>query len=71
MGEKRPDLHDLSLFDRAEMALREAVAEVIQDHRRTGDPLVTWRDGKVVLVPPDQVTPPTLTPAPSCGEDPS
>jgi hypothetical protein len=60
MSETKPDLRDLPLFVRAEMALREAVAEVIEDHRRTGDPLVYWRDGKVVLVPADQVTPPDL-----------
>jgi hypothetical protein len=60
MGKAKRRLLDLPLFVRAEMALREAVAEVIEDHRRTGDPLVTWRDGKVVLIPPDQVTPPKV-----------
>ena len=62
MAKLPPRLRDLPLFVRAEMALREAVAEVIEDHRRTGDPLVTWRDGKVVLVPADQVTPPRIDP---------
>ena len=36
---------------KAEKALKEAVAEVIEDHRRSGDPLAIWRDGKVVWVP--------------------
>ncbi len=62
MSEPGRDLLDLPLFVRAEMALREAVAEAIEYHRRTGKPLVTWRDGKVVLVPADSVTPPTITP---------
>ncbi len=39
----------------AEKALQEAVAEVIADHKRTGDPLIVWRDGKVAHVPPDQI----------------
>ena len=39
----------------AEKALQEAVAEVIADHKRTGDPLIVWRDGKVALVPPEQI----------------
>jgi hypothetical protein len=58
MSEKIPNVHDLPLFDRAELALREAVAKTIEDHRRTGDPLVMWRDGKVVLIPADELIPP-------------
>ena len=46
------------------MALREAVAQAIEDHRRTGDPLVMWRDGKVVLVPAEE-----LLPAPNGGAE--
>ena len=36
---------------KAEKALKNAVAKTIQDHARTGDPVVIWRDGKVVWVP--------------------
>ncbi len=39
----------------AERALKEAVAEAIAEHRRNGVPIAIWRDGKVVLVPPDQI----------------
>ncbi len=61
MSEPNGNLRDLPLFVRAEMALREAVAEAIEDHRRTGDPLVMWRDGKVVLVPAEELIPPPKT----------
>jgi len=61
MSEPNGNLRDLPLFVRAEMALREAVAEAIEDHRRTGDPLVMWRDGKVVLVPAEELIPPAET----------
>ena len=61
MSEASGNLRDLSLFARAEMALHEAVTATIEDHRRTGDPLVMWRDGKVVLVSPDELTPPSET----------
>ena len=37
-------------------ALRKAIADVVEAHRRTGEPLVIWRDGKVAFVPPDQLT---------------
>ena len=43
-------LHTINL--KAEKALKEAVAEVVKDHLRTGDPLVVWRNGKVVWLPP-------------------
>ena len=33
---------------RAEIALKEAVEEVIDEHARLGLPLYIWRDGKVV-----------------------
>lgn len=36
-------------------ALRKAVAKAIADHKRTGDPIVIWKDGKVVRVPADQI----------------
>jgi hypothetical protein len=35
-------------------ALRDAVWDVIQEHKRLGLPLIWWRDGKVVHVPPEQ-----------------
>lgn len=44
-----------SLVEKAEIALRQAVAGVIRDHRRLGEPLAIWRDGRVVLVSPDQL----------------
>ncbi len=61
MNEPKRNLRELPLFDRAEMALREAVAEVIEERRRAGEPVVTWRDGMVVLVLADELAPPTGT----------
>lgn len=39
----------------AEKALKEAVREVIEDHRRSGRPVIVWRNGKVVKVPASQL----------------
>ncbi|HUJ08826.1 MAG TPA: hypothetical protein VL171_02265 [Verrucomicrobiae bacterium] len=33
-------------------ALREAVAQVVEEHRREGRKLAVWRNGKAVLVSP-------------------
>ncbi len=35
-------------------AMNAAVAKVIQEHLRTGRPLAVWRDGKVVMIPPEE-----------------
>jgi hypothetical protein len=35
-------------------ALREAVWDVIQEHKRTRMPLIVWRDEKVVEISPEQ-----------------
>lgn len=37
-------------------ALRLAAADAIEAHRRSGHPLAVWQDGRVVMLPPDQVT---------------
>lgn len=42
----------MSLQDKAEAALKEAVRNVIKQHKKTGRPLAVWQDGKVVLVSP-------------------
>ena len=36
------------------IALRQAQAQVIEDHCKTGDPIILWRDGKVYLRPPKE-----------------
>ncbi len=35
----------------AEEALKEAVREVIRDHKRQGNPIAVWKNGKVVQIP--------------------
>jgi hypothetical protein len=45
----------LPLEKRAEMAFKEAVEEVIDEHARLGLPLHIWRDGKVVALSADEV----------------
>ena len=55
MKTKKKKLSDIPLELRAKEALKKAVADTIADHKRTGDPIVTWRDGKVVKIPADQI----------------
>ena len=46
---------DVKLQAGAEKALKEAVRGVIEDHKRTGRPLIIWRNGKVAKVPANQL----------------
>jgi hypothetical protein len=48
-------LKDIPLDIRAEMALKEAVADAIAEHKRQGRPIAAWRDGKMVLIPPEEI----------------
>lgn len=32
-----------------------AVEEAVRDHKRAGNPIAEWRDGQVVLVPPEEI----------------
>lgn len=41
---------------KAELAMKEAVEDVVKEHRRLGLPLAVWQDGKVVMVPPEPAT---------------
>ena len=55
MTEKKKKLSDIPIGIRAEEAFKKAVAETIADHKRAGDPIVIWRDGEIVQIPPEQI----------------
>jgi len=46
---------DLPLVERAELAFKEAVAEVIEEHVRKGLPIYVWRNGKVAEVSSEEL----------------
>jgi hypothetical protein len=45
----------LSLQDKAELAMKEAIKEVVARHKKTGRPLAVWEKGKVVRISADSV----------------
>ncbi len=53
---KRPDIGQL-FESRTEImhALRAAARDAAIEHKRLGIPLVIWRDGRTVLVPPEEI----------------
>ncbi len=46
---------DEDLLDRIVEAAGRAVEEAVRDHKRAGNPIAQLRDGKVVLVPPEEI----------------
>jgi len=44
-----------SVAFKAEKALRIAVANTIEEHRRSGDPIVVWKNGRVVKIPASRI----------------
>ena len=45
----------ITLQDKATLALKEAVHEVIERHKKTGRPLVIWEHGRVVKISPNKL----------------
>jgi hypothetical protein len=48
-------LADEQLQDQIVEAAGRAVEEAVRDHKRAGNPIAEWRDGRVVLVQPDEI----------------
>ncbi len=44
-----------SIVKKMEKALKTAVAKAIKDHRRTGDPIVVWKNGRIVEIPAHKI----------------
>ena len=42
------------LQEKAFKALKEAVREVVEEHKRSGRPLVVWRNGKATKISASQ-----------------
>jgi len=49
LGER---LRDVGLIERA---LTRAVREALLRHKRAGNPVVVWQDGRVVWIPADEI----------------
>ena len=41
--------------ERIERALRAAVRDALLRHKRDGDPVAVWREGRVVWLQPDEI----------------
>ena len=44
-----------SRLTKIEEAVRRAVRDALLLHKRAGNPIAAWKDGKVVIVPPEEI----------------
>ncbi|HKP87373.1 MAG TPA: hypothetical protein VJZ26_14810 [Blastocatellia bacterium] len=54
----KSDLPEDLFFARAkeiEAVLRRAVQYALLMHKRAGNPIASWKDGKVVIIPPEDI----------------
>jgi hypothetical protein len=52
----RPTISDIMQdTPRIEKALRDAIQETLRTHKLLGQPVVAWRDGKVVWIPAEAI----------------
>jgi hypothetical protein len=55
-AKRKPDIDALFRDGLAiDAALRRAYREMVLDHRRTGDSIVVWKDGRVATLKPEQI----------------
>jgi len=45
----------MTLQKKAEAAIKKAVKEVIENHKKTGRPVAAWKDGKTVMIPANKI----------------
>lgn len=45
----------MSLQDKAMAALKKAVKEVIEQHKKSGRPLAIWKNGRTVMIPANKI----------------
>jgi hypothetical protein len=56
-GNKPLELTDLlAQAEAVEAAARQAVRQALLVHKRMGNPICVWRHGRVVWIPPEEIT---------------
>lgn len=50
-------IEEMTWAEKAEEALKRAVAKAIEEHRRRGVPVVIWKGGRIQIIPPESIPP--------------
>ncbi|MFA5093258.1 MAG: hypothetical protein WC543_04890 [Candidatus Omnitrophota bacterium] len=41
---------EITIQDKAVLAIKSAIRQVVQDHKKSGRPLAVWKNGKMVKI---------------------
>ena len=52
-------------LDEIQQAMKQAVREALIRHKQAGNPVATWRDGRVVWIPPEEIPVEESVPSPN------
>lgn len=52
---KKKDIKKLSVPEKAELAMKAAVKKTMTEHKKRGEPVAVWKDGKSVWLPADEI----------------
>ncbi|MDO8488620.1 MAG: hypothetical protein Q7S42_00695 [Candidatus Omnitrophota bacterium] len=44
-----------TMQDKAELAMKSAIRQVVADHKKSGRSLAVWKDGKMVRIPSNKL----------------
>jgi hypothetical protein len=54
--DEKPDIDALFADGREiDAAIAKAVREAVLQHKRAGNPIAVWQDGRVVWIPPEEI----------------
>ncbi|MCU0565453.1 MAG: hypothetical protein MUF49_02525 [Oculatellaceae cyanobacterium Prado106] len=65
-----PEENQITLHDQITEAARDAIAQALERHRKLGESIAVWQDGKVVVLSSDQIPLPHETPSSSASYTP-
>ena len=51
MNDNQPKL----LSEKIHKGVQKAIVEAIEKHRKLGESIAVWQDGKVVILPPEKI----------------
>ena len=52
---KRKVSKEMTLTQKAELALKAAVKKTMAEHKKRGEPVAVWKDGKAIWLPADEI----------------
>jgi len=45
----------VTLQDKAELAMKSAIREVVENHKKSGRPLAVWKNGRTIRISPSKL----------------